>query len=93
MKLAFAVLVFALLSAVGSVVHSKEVGRATEGRAQLRLFDERGQCPEQARRVELHIDGTKRFDGCAMALNGNLYVLWEDGDRDVVPLKLIKPGV
>lgn len=75
-----------------SFAQAKEVGRAITSNMQLRVFDERGTCPEGAHRVELHIDGAKRFDGCSVAHNGNLYVLWEDGDRDVVPLKMIKPG-
>jgi hypothetical protein len=94
MKLAFAVLVFALLSAA-TVVHSKEVGRATEGNVQVRLFDEQGgECPEGTVRVELWIDGKKGYDGCAIDhTDGRVYIVWQDGDRGILSRKLFKPGV
>jgi hypothetical protein len=91
MKLAFAVLV--LLSAA-TVVHSKEVGRATEGNVQARLFDEQGECPEGTVRVELWIDGKKGYDGCAIDhTDGRVYIVWSDGDRGILQRKLFKPGV
>jgi hypothetical protein len=91
MKLAFAVLV--LLSAA-TVVHSKEVGRASEGNVQARLFDEQGECPEGTVRVELWIDGKKGYDGCAIDhTDGRVYIVWSDGDRGILQRKLFKPGV
>jgi hypothetical protein len=92
MKLAFAVLV--LLSAA-TVVHSKEVGRASEGNVQVRLFDEQGsECPDGTVRVELWIDGKKGYDGCAIDhTDGRVYIVWSDGDRGILQRKLFKPGV
>jgi hypothetical protein len=93
MKLAFAVLVFALLSA-GSVF-AKEIGRASEGNLQVRLFDDQGsECPENTVRVELWIDGKKGYDGCAIDhTDGRVYIVWSDGDRGILQRKLFKPGV
>jgi hypothetical protein len=89
MKLAFAVLV--LLSAA-TVVHSKEVGRATEGNMQARLFDEQGDCPEGTQRVELFVNGVKELDGCSIEEGGLVYMLWENGGRGKLPRKMFKPG-
>jgi hypothetical protein len=89
MKLAFAVLVFALLSAA-TVVHSKEVGRATEGNMQARLFDEQGDCPEDTQRVELFVDGVKQLDGCSIEKDGLVYMLWENGGRGRLPREAFK---
>jgi hypothetical protein len=89
MKLAFAVLVFALLSAA-TVVHSKEVGRATEGNMQARLFDEQGDCPDGVQRAELFIDGAKNLDGCWVERDGFVYMLWESGGLATRPSKAFK---
>jgi hypothetical protein len=93
MKLAFAVLVFAALSAAGSVF-AKEIGRASEGNLQVRLFDDQGECPDNTVRVELWIDGKKGYDGCAIDhTDGRVYIVWSDGDRGILQRKLFKPGV
>jgi hypothetical protein len=93
MKLAFAVLVFVALSAAGSVF-AKEIGRASEGNLQVRLFDDQGECPDNTVRVELWIDGKKGYDGCAIDhTDGRVYIVWSDGDRGILQRKLFKPGV
>jgi hypothetical protein len=73
---------------------AKEVGRATEGNVQARLFDEQGECPDGTVRVELWIDGKKGYDGCAIDhTDGRVYIVWQDGDRGILSRKLFKPGV
>jgi hypothetical protein len=73
---------------------AKEVGRATEGNVQARLFDEQGECPDGTVRVELWIDGKKGYDGCAIDhTDGRVYIVWSDGDRGILQRKLFKPGV
>jgi hypothetical protein len=81
---------------------AKEVGRATEGNMQARLFDEQGECPEGTVRVELWIDGKKGYDGCAIDhtdgraidhTDGRVYIVWSDGDRGILQRKLFKPSV
>jgi hypothetical protein len=73
---------------------AKEVGRASEGNVQARLFDEQGECPDGTVRVELWIDGKKGYDGCAIDhTDGRVYIVWSDGDRGILQRKLFKPGV
>jgi hypothetical protein len=73
---------------------AKEVGRATEGNVQARLFDEQGECPDGTVRVELWIDGKKGYDGCAIDhTDGRVYIVWSDGDRGILQRKLFKPSV
>jgi hypothetical protein len=72
---------------------AKEVGRATEGDIQARLFDDQGECPETTVRVELWVSGVKRFNGCALEQGDKVFIVWEDGDRGILARKLFKPGV
>jgi hypothetical protein len=74
---------------------AKEVGRASEGNVQVRLFDDQGnECPDGTVRVELWIDGKKGYDGCAIDhTDGRVYIVWSDGDRGILQRKLFKPGV
>jgi hypothetical protein len=73
---------------------AKEVGRASEGNVQARLFDEQGECPDGTVRVELWIDGKKGYDGCAIDhTDGRVYIVWSDGDRGILQRKLFNPGV
>jgi hypothetical protein len=73
---------------------AKEVGRASEGNVQARLFDEQGECPDGTVRVELWIDGKKGYDGCAIDhTDGRVYIVWSDGDRGILQRKLFKPSV
>ena len=83
------------LALLCSVASAKEVGRASEGNVQVRLFDDQGtECPEGTVRVEPWIDGRKGFDGCAIDhTDGRVYIVWSDGDRGVLQRKLFKPGV
>jgi hypothetical protein len=94
MKLVFAFVALALFCAA-MAVQAKEVGRASEGNLQVRLFDDQGnECPENTVRVELWIDGKKGYDGCAIDhTDGRVYIVWSDGDRGILQRKLFKPGV
>lgn len=85
-------LIAAALVAAFSFVQAKEVGRIADGNVQVRLFDEQGACPENTVRVELWLDGAKRFEGCAMEYQDKVLILWEDGDRGMVERKRFKPG-
>jgi hypothetical protein len=86
-------LLIALALALGVSVQAKEVGRASEGNTQARLFDERGECPDKTTRIELWVDGKKAFDGCALDhTDGRVYIIWSDGDRGILQRKLFKPG-
>jgi hypothetical protein len=88
-------LVFIFLAALCAVAQAKEIGRASEGNLQVRLFDDQGsECPENTVRVELWIDGKKGYDGCAIDhTDGRVYIVWSDGDRGILQRKLFKPGV
>jgi hypothetical protein len=69
---------------------AKEVGRATEGNMQARLFDEQGDCPDGVQRAELFIDGAKNLDGCWVERDGFVYMLWESGGLATRPSKAFK---
>jgi hypothetical protein len=89
------ILIAAALVAAFSCVQAKEIGRASEGNLQVRLFDDQGsECPEGTVRVELWIDGKKGYDGCAIDhTDGRVYIVWSDGDKGILQRKLFKPGV
>jgi hypothetical protein len=86
----YVVLILALLA---FQAHAKEVGRATNGDIQARLFDEQGECPANTVRIELWESGVKRFDGCALEQGDKVFIIWSDGDRGLLSRKLFKPGV
>jgi hypothetical protein len=83
-------LALVLLLALFSTAQAKEVGRATEGDIQARLFDEQGDCPEGAQRVELWAGGAKQLDGCSIERDGLVYMLWENGGRGRLPREAFK---
>lgn len=48
-------------------------------------------CQKAGNIANLRTPGNKEFQGCYAIYNGMVYILWDDGDKDIIPLEVFKP--
>lgn len=91
-------IVAAVLSAAGSAVADSE---ARKGDDVVRIFDTPCVSAETLARIQPHarsmfskaqgVFGGQKFFGCWVKMDDDVFVIWEDGDRGVIPKADLKP--